>query len=243
MIDNVNMPAPRVFVTKLHVVKRQGNLRDYIDRKKEYLFLKRGLDVVISLLVIVCILSWMTPLLLLLIRLNSPGPVFFLQKRVGRGGRSFYCYKFRTMLVNAERDERPADKNDERITRIGKILRQSNIDELPQFLNVLWGSMSIVGPRPHMYADCNRFSALLPTYKFRNMVKPGLTGLAQVKGYHGPAITKENIAERYRWDEYYVKNISFMLDNRILFSTAFKRMMALLAYPFKQEIKKQAYEM
>lgn len=243
MIDNVNIPAPGNFVTKMHVVKRAGKLRGYVDRKKDYLFLKRGLDIFISLLVVICILSWMTPLLLLLIRLDSPGPLFFLQKRIGRGGRSFYCYKFRTMVVNAESEERPAGKNDERITRLGKILRQSNIDEFPQFLNVLWGSMSIVGPRPHMYTDCSRFSAVLPEYKFRNMVKPGLTGLAQVKGYHGPAITNESIEERYRWDAYYVKNLSFILDARILFATAFKRMVALFTYRFKQEMKERVYEL
>ncbi len=243
MIDNVNMPSSGVFVTKLHVVKRPGRLRENIDRKRAYLLVKRSLDIFISLFVILCVLSWLTPLLGILIRIDSAGPLFFIQRRIGRGGRSFFCYKFRTMVVNDEKDEKPARENDERITRLGKILRQSNLDEFPQFLNVFLGTMSIVGPRPHMYADCTRFSLSLPGYKFRNMVKPGLTGLAQVKGYHGPALTRESIAERYRWDEYYIKNLSFWLDTKILFVTALKRVAALFAYPFKQNIKEQVYEM
>ena len=138
------------------------------------------------------------------------------------------------MVLNGEQDERPATENDERVTRLGRILRRSNLDEFPQFINVLFDSMSIVGPRPHMYADCNRFASLLPQYKFRNMVRPGITGCAQVKGYHGTATTPESIALRYRWDSYYVKNLSFWLDFRIIFTTAIQRMMAVLLNPFTQ---------
>src|SRR5471030_3079658 len=173
MMNHVNIPASDIFIPQLHAVKRQARLRDHIDKKRAYLLVKRSFDIVGSLFVVLFILSWMVPLVFLLMRMDSPGPVFFLQRRIGRGGRSFWCYKFRTMVLNGEQDERPATENDERVTRLGRILRRSNLDEFPQFINVLFDSMSIVGPRPHMYADCNRFASLLPQYKFRNMVRPG----------------------------------------------------------------------
>ncbi len=234
MMNNVNIPLSDRFVPHLHAVKKPARLRDHIDKKREYLFIKRGLDILGSLFVILFILSWMVPLVFLLTRIDSPGPVFFLQRRTGRGGRSFLCYKFRTMVVNAEQDHRPATENDERITKLGRILRRSNLDEFPQFINVLLGSMSIVGPRPHMYADCNRFASVLPGYKFRNMVRPGITGCAQVRGYYGTAITRESVALRSQWDNYYVKNLSFWLDCRIIFTTAIQRMKAVLLNPFTQ---------
>ena len=219
-------------------------MRDQIDARKVYLFLKRGMDIFIAILVILLVLSWLTPLMLILVTIDSRGPLFFVQRRVGRGGKSFLCYKFRTMVINTEKDKKPAGENDERITRIGKLLRQSNIDELPQFMNVLLGSMSIVGPRPHMFTDCYRFSTAIPGYKFRNMVKPGLTGLAQVKGYRGPANTHKSIVMRFQYDEQYIKNISFLLDSRILLQTAIQRIKAFIRFLFKQQLspKRQAYK-
>jgi putative colanic acid biosynthesis UDP-glucose lipid carrier transferase len=159
--------------------------------------------------------------------MDSKGPVFFLQKRVGRAGRIFTCYKLRTMIVNEQADVIPALENDYRITRVGKLIRRSNIDEFPQFFNILFGSMSVIGPRPHMIADCNRFSSAIPGYKFRNFVKPGITGLAQIKGFHGPAIHFETFFLRYQWDAFYVRNANFLLDLRIIRKTVFEHLQAI----------------
>jgi putative colanic acid biosynthesis UDP-glucose lipid carrier transferase len=210
--------------TTVEVSRRKSiPLRHYIDNKKLYFVCKRLFDVAVSIIFIICILSWMLPVLAVLIRLNSRGPVFFKQRRVGRGGRSFTCYKFRTMVVNKLADIQQAKANDERVTRIGKYLRRSNIDEFPQVFNVLLGSMSIVGPRPHMYADCLRFSSIVPGYKLRNFVKPGITGLSQVKGYHGRVTSYECIFKRYQWDVFYVRNCNFLLDLSIVTKTALQR--------------------
>jgi putative colanic acid biosynthesis UDP-glucose lipid carrier transferase len=165
------------------------------------------------------LLSWLIPLLALLIRLDSKGPVFFIQKRVGFLGRSFYCIKLRTMYVNAEANTRQARESDPRVTRFGRFLRKSNLDELPQFLNVLIGHMSVVGPRPHMHEDCRKFSQIVACYKFRNILKPGITGLAQVKGFRGPADSFERVFKRYQWDAFYVRNGGFGLDMRIIRKT------------------------
>jgi putative colanic acid biosynthesis UDP-glucose lipid carrier transferase len=198
--------------------------RSFIDNKFKFFTAKRILDVTISLAIILFVLSWLIPVLALLIKLDSRGPVFFRQKRVGRGVKSFVCLKFRTMYVNDDSHIKHAEKNDTRITRIGRLLRRSNLDEFPQFINVLKGEMSLVGPRPHMHADCARFSQVVNGYKFRNMVKPGITGLAQVKGYHGPAITYESIFRRFQWDAFYVRNASLWLDLKILRKTITQRL-------------------
>jgi putative colanic acid biosynthesis UDP-glucose lipid carrier transferase len=200
--------------------KSSVDFRAYISQRQSYLLGKRIVDVAISVLVLVFVLSWLFPILFLLIKLDSKGPVFFVQKRVGFLGRSFQCLKFRTMHVNPEADTRQATESDPRITRMGNFLRHSNLDELPQFLNVLAGQMSIVGPRPHMYSDCINFSRVVDSYKFRNLMKPGITGLAQVKGYRGPALNFEQIFRRYQWDAFYVRNASFWLDLRIMHLTA-----------------------
>lgn len=200
-------------------IRRSLSFRKYVTSKRYYFVLKRGMDIILSIVLIVGVLSWLTPLLALLLRLDSRGPVFFLQKRVGRGGRSFVCYKFRTMLVNEEADSKRSEPGDPRITRTGKWMRQLNIDELPQLLNVLCGQMSLVGPRPHMHADCRQFAAMIPRYKLRSLVKPGMTGMAQVKGYHGPVGDHAAAMLRYQWDIYYVRNASVWLDLRILLGT------------------------
>lgn len=186
--------------------------RSYIDDKPVFFLFKRFFDILLSTLFIVFILSWLFPIIALLIWLDSGGPVMFIQERVGRAGKTFLCFKFRTM----QRDE----LGRLRITPLGNFLRKSNIDEFPQFVNVLLGSMSIVGPRPHTHFDCRRFSSLVPQYKLRSFVKPGITGLAQIKGYHGPAIGDESIISRYEWDVFYIKNASFWLDTRIVHQTA-----------------------
>lgn len=205
-----------------------GPFRKYIDDRKYFYFFKRVFDVSASMLLTVLCFSWLFPLIALIIKIDSRGPVFFVQRRVGRGGRSFLCYKFRTMVVNADANTAQAVENDARITRVGKFLRKSSIDELPQFINVLLGDMSIVGPRPHMHADCNRFSCLISNYKFRSFVKPGITGLAQIKGYRGPTATYQSVFRRYQYDAFYVRNGNFWLDLRIIRKTAFQMLAEVL---------------
>jgi putative colanic acid biosynthesis UDP-glucose lipid carrier transferase len=196
--------------------------RSYIDKKTFFFLLKRVSDILLSIAIIIFLLSWIIPLIAIVIKLNSRGPVFFLQRRVGRGLRSFRCIKFRTMVLNCDADKCSASNNDRRVTSVGKFLRKTSLDELPQFINVLLGDMSIVGPRPHMFADCNRFSEYIQDYKFRNMVRPGITGLAQVKGFRGPAEDSYNIVTRFYYDSVYIQKMNFRLDIKILFNTAFQ---------------------
>lgn len=208
-------------------------LRSYVAEKRRYFLFKRIYDIVLSSLVIIFVLSWLFPIIALLIKLDSRGPVFFIQKRVGRWGKSFKCLKFRTMVVNEQANTRQASENDTRITRVGNFLRKSNLDEFPQFFNVLFGQMSVVGPRPHMHADCNKFSSVIANYKFRNMVKPGITGLAQVKGYRGPTKNFESIFHRYQFDAFYIRNANFWLDMRIVRKTAGQTLDILFSRIFK----------
>jgi putative colanic acid biosynthesis UDP-glucose lipid carrier transferase len=194
-------------------------IREHFNSRYPYLVYKRSMDIVTSLLVIVLVFPWLFPLLILLIKLDSKGPAFFKQKRVGFLGQTFWCYKFRTMVVNNMADTRQASRNDPRVTRLGKFLRNTCLDELPQFINVLLGHMSVVGPRPHMLKDSREFSEQVANYKFRSLVRPGITGLSQVRGYRGPATTFQSILRRYQWDAYYVRNVSFILDIKIMFET------------------------
>jgi len=219
---------------RLPLLKRTV-LRKYIDGKRGYFLCKRILDVLFASVIIITVLSWLLPLLALLIKLSSKGPVFFLQKRTGRGGKSFTCYKLRTLAYNPVAHAKRLDVGEETATPLGRFLRQSNLDELPQFFNVLAGSMSLVGPRPHMHADCNTFAALIPRYKFRNLVKPGITGLAQVKGYHGKVISRDCIYKRYEWDAWYVQYASFGLDLKIIAITAGQTALALVGKKKKQQ--------
>ena len=216
--------------------KRLADLRVYISERHRYLVAKRIFDITVSVFVLIFIFSWLFPILYVLIRLDSKGPVLFVQKRVGFLGRSFPCLKFRTMHVNEEANTKQATDNDPRITRMGRFLRRSNLDELPQFLNVLAGHMSIVGPRPHMYKDCHHFARMVDSYKFRNIMKPGITGLAQVKGYRGPAQTFDKIFRRYQWDAFYVRNAGFWLDLRIVHYTAMQTLSYLLRKLIIEEV-------
>lgn len=196
-----------------------GLINSFVASRKRYLFVKRGLDLLLAALVILTVMSWLIPVVALAILLDSRGPVFFRQKRIGRNGKVFHCIKFRTMRNNDEADDRPACDNDDRITKVGRVLRLLNIDELPQFFNVLYGHMSIIGPRPHMITDCIRFSFVISSYSFRSLVRPGITGWAQVKGYHGPVADYDSIVQRYYWDAMYVSNVNAKLDARILWKT------------------------
>jgi putative colanic acid biosynthesis UDP-glucose lipid carrier transferase len=210
------------------------NMRDYISQRSHYLLNKRCFDIFISLFVTIFVLSWLLPLLALIIKLDSRGPVFFIQKRVGFLGRSFRCIKLRTMYTNLDANALQARENDPRITRLGNFLRKSNLDELPQFLNVLAGDMSVVGPRPHMHNDCIAFSRVIDSYKFRSILKPGITGLAQIKGYRGPTENFEKVFKRYQWDAFYIRNANFWLDIRIIRKTAVQTLGYIVRPPGKQ---------
>jgi len=182
---------------------------------------RRIFDVVVSLLVVVFVLSWMVPLVGLAILLESRGPVFFVQARSGKNNRSFPCLKFRSMVKNNSAEHRQATRNDSRVTRVGRFLRRTSIDEFPQFLNVLKGDMSIVGPRPHMLKHTSDYSELLDQFMIRQFVKPGITGWAQVNGYRGETRDLIQMQRRIEHDIWYLENWSLWLDVRIVFMTVF----------------------
>lgn len=182
---------------------------------------KRAFDIVFSGLVTVFILSWMIPLVGLLIKLESKGPVFFIQDRNGENNRVFKCIKFRSMTPNDYSDVQQAQRNDPRVTRIGAFLRTYSLDEMPQFLNVLVGDMSIVGPRPHPVPMNQVFKKLIEKYNSRHKIKPGITGLAQVMGYRGEIEKPYQIRSRVRLDYFYIQNWSFWLDLTIVFNTVY----------------------
>jgi Undecaprenyl-phosphate glucose phosphotransferase len=182
---------------------------------------KRAFDIVFSLFVIVLVFPWLFPLIALLIRLESKGPIFFTQYRTGYWNSPFKCYKFRTMRLNDVADSKQAVRNDERITRVGAFLRKTNLDEMPQFFNVLRGEMSVVGPRPHMLQHTKDYSRLIDKFMFRHEVKPGITGWAQVSGWRGPTETIQQMAKRVEYDVNYIENWSFWFDCKIIFLTVF----------------------
>ena len=182
---------------------------------------KRTFDIIFSSLVIITLLSWLTPLLYILIKTESPGPIFFKQKRHGLKRQIFLCYKFRSMTSSMEANSKMATKNDVRITRIGKIIRKTSIDELPQFYNVFMGDMSVVGPRPHMEVHTSDYSISVDKYLVRHLVKPGITGLAQIRGYRGEILKPSDILNRIRLDILYVEKWSLGLDINIIYNTVF----------------------
>nr|WP_299171067.1 exopolysaccharide biosynthesis polyprenyl glycosylphosphotransferase [uncultured Allomuricauda sp.] len=182
-------------------------------------FLKRSFDILFSLIVIFGLLSWLIPLLAIIITLESKGPVFFRQSRNGIDNREFYCYKFRSMAPNKDADNFSAKKDDMRVTNVGKFIRRTSIDELPQFYNVLFGTMSVVGPRPHMVKHTNEYSTSVDKYMVRHFVKPGITGLAQVRGYRGEVEEESDILNRTKFDIFYIENWSMFLDFKIMFQT------------------------
>ena len=179
---------------------------------------KRAFDIVFSLIIICFVLSWLIPVLGLIIVLESSGPIFFQQNRPGIKERGFLCYKFRSMALNS-RSEESATRNDARVTRVGKFIRRTSIDELPQFFNVLFGSMSVVGPRPHLWRQNEMYGTKISKYMVRHFVKPGVTGLAQVRGYRGEIETKEDIVNRTKYDIFYIENWSLLMDFNIIIQT------------------------
>lgn len=194
---------------------REIPLQDPINK-----FLKRSFDIVFSIFIIVFILSWLTPILAILIKIESKGPVFFKQPRNGFNYEEFECYKFRSMTPNANAHLHQATRNDQRITKVGKFLRKTSLDELPQFFNVLFGDMSVVGPRPHMVSHTNMYAKRIDKFMVRHFVKPGITGLAQTSGFRGEVETDEDIIGRVKYDIFYIENWSLLLDLKITFQTA-----------------------
>jgi len=180
---------------------------------------KRAFDTVFSLFIIVFVLSWVFPILSLLIKIESKGPILFKQLRSGRDNKPFMCYKFRSMKINIDADEKQASQHDQRITKIGALMRRTSIDELPQFFNVLIGNMSTVGPRPHMLNHTKQYAQLIDRYMVRHFLKPGITGWAQVQGLRGETPTTELMQKRVESDVWYLENWSFLLDLKIIFLT------------------------
>ncbi|HLA51884.1 MAG TPA: undecaprenyl-phosphate glucose phosphotransferase [Flavitalea sp.] len=195
---------------------RTEPLNDVSNRIKKRLF-----DIVVSLLVIVFILSWLVPIMALLIAIESRGPIFFVQERSGKDNQPFRCYKFRSMRVNKDSNTKQATKNDTRLTSIGRFMRRTNIDEFPQFFNVLKGEMSIVGPRPHMLKHTEDYSKVIGQYMIRQFLTPGITGWAQVNGFRGETKTVMQMQQRVEHDIWYMENWSIWLDVRIMFLTVY----------------------
>lgn len=180
---------------------------------------KRSLDLLVSSLVCIFILTWMIPLFGAMIKLASPGPVFFAQWRSGLNNRPFHCFKFRSMRMNKDADSLAAKRNDTRVTPIGAFLRRSSLDEFPQFYNVLIGDMSLVGPRPHMVKHTESFSKRVDHYMIRQFLKPGITGWAQINSFRGEITDELHLRRRVASDLWYLEHWSIWLDLRILFLT------------------------
>jgi len=193
--------------------------------KLHWRLLKRIFDLIVALLLFVGIFSWLWPLLILLIKTSSPGPVFFKQERWGLKSKPIICYKFRSMVresrdVDANGHYQQATRTDKRITRLGGFLRRSNLDELPQFINVLKGDMSIVGPRPHPTPMNLEAKDSIRHYHLRHMIKPGITGWAQINGFRGETSNPDALRKRVEMDIWYIENWSFALDIKIVLSSA-----------------------
>ncbi len=182
-------------------------------------FKKRLFDIIVSVFVVVFILSWLYPLMAIIIKIQSPGPVLFKQLRSGRDNKPFWCYKFRSMRMNDESDNRQASAGDDRVTPIGRFMRRTSIDEFPQFLNVLFGYMSVIGPRPHMISHTEQYRKIIDKYMVRQFLKPGISGLAQVNGFRGETKDTRLMEKRVENDISYMENWSLMLDVRIVFLT------------------------
>ncbi len=182
---------------------------------------KRALDIIVSFITIVFILSWLVPIIGVLIFLESGWPVFFKQLRTGKNKKPFFCWKFRSMKFNTESDLKQTTKNDNRITTIGKFIRKTSIDEFPQFINVFRGEMSLVGPRPHMIKHTSDYSKIVDEYMIRQFIKPGITGWAQINGYRGEITNPDQIQMRVNKDLWYLENWTLWLDIQILFLTIY----------------------
>ncbi len=197
--------------------------------------LKRFTDLFVSITAILFIFSWLFPIIAFLIKVTSKGPVFFIQQRTGINDKTFRIIKFRSMNLNEHADIRQATFDDERITWVGKFLRRSNLDEFPQFFNVLLGHMSVVGPRPHMLKHTDQYSKLIKFYKIRHFVKPGITGWAQINGYRGETHELWQMEKRVECDLHYIRNWNIWLDVRIIWNTIFQ----INAYEKRERIRQK----
>ena len=220
--ENVFSPMPPLYteLKRFAKIKEAATLQlqlplDSISKR----IIKRSGDILLSSLIIAGILSWLMPVIALLIKLDSKGPVFFLQKRNKKGGKTFTCIKFRSMIENEEADLLQASADDERITKLGRFLRNHYLDELPQFFNVLLGDMSFIGPRPHMVSDNHKYEELIEFYDYRHKVKPGITGLSQAMGYVGETRNIQAMRDRVQLDIFYVRHWTMCLDLKILWNT------------------------
>ena len=182
-------------------------------------FIKRTFDLVFSTLFLCTLFPVILIIVTIVTKITMPGPVFFRQKRNGLNDKEFYCYKFRSMKVNAQADTLQATKDDPRKTKWGNIMRKTNIDELPQFINVFLGDMSVVGPRPHMLKHTQEYSKLIDKYMVRHFVKPGVTGWSQVTGYRGETKELKDMEGRIKGDIWYIEHWSFWLDLYIIYKT------------------------
>lgn len=196
--------------------RRYEPLKDIRNKIKKRIF-----DIIVSALFVCTLFPIILIIVAIVSKITMPGPIFFKQKRTGYDGKDFWCYKFRSMKVNKEADTLQAVKNDPRVTKWGEFMRHTNIDELPQFLNVLKGDMSIVGPRPHMLAHTEYYSNLISDYMIRHYVKPGITGWAQTHGERGETKTVDDMRRRVEKDIWYIEHWSFWLDVQIMFKTAY----------------------
>ncbi|MDR1004469.1 MAG: exopolysaccharide biosynthesis polyprenyl glycosylphosphotransferase [Prevotellaceae bacterium] len=203
--------------------------------------LKRAFDVAFSILVLVFVFPPAFLLIGIAIKCTMPGAIIFSQKRTGKNGKEFICYKFRTMVPNSESDMLQAHDNDMRITRLGRLLRRTSLDELPQFWNVLCGDMSVVGPRPHMIAHTNLYSPLIPYYSRRLEVKPGLTGWAQVHNLRGETYNSEKMRKRVKYDLWYIQNWSFSLDLQTIWMTVDMMISELVTFGREESIRQRSF--
>ena len=205
------------FIDRIPIVfLRHEPLRQPINR-----FLKRLFDLIFSLIFLLTVFIPIFLIVSLAIKIESKGPIFFRQKRTGKDGHTFSCLKFRSMRPNEGADRQMATKGDARVTKVGAFLRKTNLDETPQFINVLLGDMSIVGPRPLMLKQTEDFSQIIDRYMLRHLDRPGITGLSQVSGYRGELTTQKDLEDRARLDVFYFENWSFLLDIKIILRTVF----------------------
>lgn len=203
------------FVGNVPILKLRKDAMARIGNK----MLKRGFDLVFSTLFLCTVFPFILIIVTIVTKITMPGPVFFRQKRNGLNDKEFYCLKFRSMKVNADADRLQATKDDPRKTKWGNIMRKTNIDELPQFINVFLGDMSVVGPRPHMLKHTEEYSKLIDKYMVRHLVKPGVTGWSQVTGFRGETKELKDMEGRIKGDIWYIEHWSFWLDMYIIYKT------------------------